>query len=134
MRKIECDECGAILYGSASALTRSGLPSCPCGGEYVIPNLRDRLAVGDPEAIAHVEEVALAEAGQRLERDARRAEREQSSGFTTRAANCGVCGRFKPRPADRCDYCGDEPATFGATAGERREAERIHNRGQGYAA
>jgi hypothetical protein len=45
MRKIHCEACGVILYGSAAALTRSGLPVCGCGERMTVPNLRDRAAV-----------------------------------------------------------------------------------------
>lgn len=42
----------------------------------------------------------------------REAERRQNRGMESRAANCGVCGRFKPRPSAVCDHCGDDPVTF----------------------
>ena len=145
MRKVECSPCGVILYGSTKALTTSGLPVCGCGQEMVLPNLRDRAAVErdtlEAELMAAGRQ-AFNDAARELgwerwtdnpDAEARRAQQEQEHGFTTRACNCAVCGRFKPRPADRCEYCGDEPAVYGGTDGERREAERIHNRGQGYA-
>lgn len=47
-RKIECPECGCILYGSAAALS-PGLPVCSCGTRFEIPNMRDLAAV-DPDA------------------------------------------------------------------------------------
>lgn len=51
MRKIECPDCGLILYAtSAAALARVGLPACACGGAFTVPNLRDRLAV-DPDGL-----------------------------------------------------------------------------------
>lgn len=47
-RKVECDSCGVILYGSAAALA-GGLPTCACGGPFVVAHLAD-LAVIDPDA------------------------------------------------------------------------------------
>lgn len=47
-RKIECPECGCILYGSAAALA-PGLPTCSCGALFELPNVRDLPAV-DPDA------------------------------------------------------------------------------------
>lgn len=47
-RKIECPECGCILYGSAAALA-VGLPTCSCGSTFEIPNMRDLAAI-DPVA------------------------------------------------------------------------------------
>ena len=43
MRKVLCSACGCIVYASAAALTRSGIPSCGCGEPMRIANLRDRL-------------------------------------------------------------------------------------------
>lgn len=44
-RKVHCEGCGVILYGSMAALTRSGLPVCGCGERMQLANLRDRAAV-----------------------------------------------------------------------------------------
>jgi hypothetical protein len=53
-RKIECEGCGAILYGSAATLA-GGLPTCACGGAFIVANLGD-LAVVDPNAFERVRE------------------------------------------------------------------------------
>jgi hypothetical protein len=45
MRKVHCEACGVILYGSRAALQRSGLPSCGCGEPMTLANLRDRAVV-----------------------------------------------------------------------------------------
>ena len=45
LRKVHCELCGVILYASASALQRSGLPTCGCGEPMVLANLRDRAIV-----------------------------------------------------------------------------------------
>ncbi len=47
-----------------------------------------------------------------LEREGRR---EASYGMAKRAP-CGCCGRFKPRPSSRCDYCGDEPVSHNGSS------------------
>jgi hypothetical protein len=45
-RKLLCSGCGFIAYASAGAIGRAGgLPTCGCGGELHLPNLRDRAAV-----------------------------------------------------------------------------------------
>lgn len=46
----------------------------------------------------------------RYERGADQAIRDSRAGIGR--VNCGVCGRFKPRPSSVCDYCGDEPGTY----------------------
>lgn len=60
----------------------------------------------------------------------RRIGREIRSGLggelRTRPIPCFVCGRFKRRPADVCDYCGDDPVTVGGSAED-------FNRNHGYA-
>lgn len=47
--KIECGDCGAILRGSAAALRASGLPTCGCGGAFMVPVLADLERI-DPDA------------------------------------------------------------------------------------
>jgi hypothetical protein len=47
LRKVECGQCGCILYGSAAALSQ-GLPGCACGGSFTVPKLAD-LEVIDPD-------------------------------------------------------------------------------------
>ena len=48
LRKIECADCGCIMYGSAAAIRTAGLPLCACGGPFMVPLLRD-LEVIDPD-------------------------------------------------------------------------------------
>src|SRR5580704_903811 len=67
-RKIHCERCQVILYGSRAALERSGLPFCGCGERMVLANFRDRVAAGDADALAVVD----AEAGAEFERAAQR--------------------------------------------------------------
>jgi hypothetical protein len=55
-RKIECEGCGAILYGSAATIA-SGLPTCACGDPFIVANLGD-LAVIDPDAFEAALELA----------------------------------------------------------------------------
>jgi hypothetical protein len=132
LRKLECPGCGFIARASAGALARSGAPSCGCGDRMEIATLRDRVAVGDPDALAELERCELASAGAQLERAAKREQRENGTGYATRATPCSVCGRFKSRPADVCGHCGDAPARYGATPAETRAMAREHNRGAGY--
>lgn len=44
-RKIHCERCQVILYGSRAALQRSGMPVCGCGERMVIANYRDRAKI-----------------------------------------------------------------------------------------
>jgi len=48
LRKIQCADCGCILYGSAAALRTAGLPQCACSGTFTVPLLRDLEAI-DPD-------------------------------------------------------------------------------------
>lgn len=41
----------------------------------------------------------------------RRMAREAAKGTGGVKRCCQSCGRFKPRPSSRCDYCGDEPVS-----------------------
>lgn len=61
-RKIECDSCGCILRGSASALRLNGLPLCRCGGSFDVPNLADLEHI-DPERFE--ERLNMLRAGER---------------------------------------------------------------------
>lgn len=67
--------------------------------------LRKALLNGDA-TIDEVEELAVEE-WHRL--DHGRKVREYKAKYRTRAINCFSCGRLKSRPADVCDYCGDDP-------------------------
>lgn len=67
-----------------------------------------------------------------MEREDRRIGRERGAaerGLERGQIPCFVCGRFKRRPADVCDYCGDDPVTYNSTAREVAE----FNRAYGYA-
>jgi hypothetical protein len=76
-------------------------------------NAREQLLNGDM-TIDEFEELAIEEF-ERLEYG--RARREfLSRELRSRQINCFVCGRFKKRPADICDYCGDDPVTVGGDA------------------
>jgi hypothetical protein len=46
MRKLQCIDCGLIVYAtSATAIRETGPPTCGCGGAMIVPNLRDRAAI-----------------------------------------------------------------------------------------
>jgi hypothetical protein len=134
MRKLHCD-CGTIAYMSAGAIRAHGAPLCAqCRQPLALAYGADAVAAGREQALRYAverqerrDEQELAEHGLKVEREAKRAERADLSGFKTRAANCQVCGRFKSKPADECDYCGDIPTTVGEDA-------RRYNRAYGYAA
>ncbi len=42
LRKTQCLQCGAILYGSTKALKASVGMTCGCGGRFEISNAEDR--------------------------------------------------------------------------------------------
>jgi hypothetical protein len=118
--KLVCSAgCGFIARATRGALERHGMPVCGCGAELELEC--EQLAAADS-----------ARAGLELERvsvaAARRDTREQSSGYRTGACNCASCGRFKPKPADVCEYCGDEPAPYSSAdpQRERREYDQAH--------
>jgi hypothetical protein len=50
MRKAECSACGFIVYASAAAYTRAGMPTCGCGEAMALANLRD-IAELEPERL-----------------------------------------------------------------------------------
>lgn len=86
--------------------------------------LRQRLLSGDIER-AEVEDLAVDEY-HRLEHGRALRQSRKETELDTRPIPCFVCGHFKRRPADVCDYCGDDPVTYGGDA-------RDFNRGYGYA-
>ncbi len=45
MRKVHCPLCGVIVYASAGALKRSGMPTCGCGEPLQLANMRDRAVI-----------------------------------------------------------------------------------------
>lgn len=51
---------------------------------------------------------------------------EVERGLERRSFPCLSCGRFKSKPADRCDFCGDEPVSHNGD-------EHEFNRAYGYA-
>jgi hypothetical protein len=95
--------------------------------------IRARLADGEL-TIEDVQDLALEqyqlEHGRRALREAKAAEREAG---TTRAIPCFVCGRFKRRPADRCDWCGDDPVSVDTGTADQHASRQNFNRGYGYA-
>jgi hypothetical protein len=64
--KIQCDQCGIILRGSAAAL-RAGLPVCACGGSFGLTSLADVERV-DPDTF----EQTVNSLGQRAHTEAMR--------------------------------------------------------------
>jgi hypothetical protein len=120
--RLECQSCGFICRASAGALERSGRPSCGCGaGPLALTS----------ELEAHELECEESAQRERLEvRRYRAHEREQSSGYETHAYRCDGCGRYRSRPADRCEYCGDSKAVYGPD--EQRDRREV-NRAYGYA-
>jgi hypothetical protein len=105
--RLECPQCGLICRTTRGALARGSLTCCGVPLEVDAPADDDTRAAGDA-----------------LERLAARALRDDSSGYTSRAANCGVCGRFKSRPSDVCGFCGDEPTQYGSGRAERAGYDR----------
>jgi len=89
-------------------------------------DLRRRLMAGEV-TVEDVQQLAYEDWRAQEER---RIGREIRSGLggelRTRPIPCFVCGRFKRRPADVCDYCGDDPVTVGGSAED-------FNRNHGYA-
>lgn len=56
-----------------------------------------------------------------------RLRQEHARGFRTSRIPCFVCGRLKNRPADICDFCGDDPVTYGGDAQEFNRAYGFEN-------
>jgi hypothetical protein len=119
--KLVCSAgCGFIARATRGALERSGMPVCGCGAELELES--EQLASADgARGELELERISVAAA--------RREQREQSSGYRTGACNCASCGRFKARPADVCEYCGDDPAPYGR---DRAREQREYDQGRGY--
>lgn len=107
-RKVHCVACGVILYGSRTALQRSGLPVCGCGEKMTLANLRDRALVEwdtlETELVLYGREAydaAMRELGYPVERVAR----VQRSGLVQHRCEASGCHKFSA--AHYCDDCKD---------------------------
>jgi hypothetical protein len=102
--------------------------------------IRKQLLEGDM-TVEHAERLAEEE-WNRLEqiRETKEAERERHERYNTRSVNCSVCGRFKRKPADICDYCGNTPvggvnyAGGLSDGGDFQDRQRAYNLAHGYEA
>jgi hypothetical protein len=94
--------------------------------------IRQRLLNGDM-TIEEAEWWADEEYAKKAYRRAAREQAEDERGFRRRHTPCFVCGRFKRRPADVCDYCGDDPVSVDTGSIDRRASEEAFNRSYGYA-
>lgn len=92
-------------------------------------NIRQRLQAGEL-TVSDVEDMAIEEWNTRHNRQLMREAKRQE--LRTKAIPCFHCGRLKPRPADICDYCGDDPVTVDVGQPNRAAMEAAFNRGYGY--
>lgn len=75
--------------------------------------LRARILDGElsiDDAVEMMQERAIFEDNRRIERDL---DAQRDYGYKRRPIPCFSCGRLKRRPADVCEYCGDDPVPLG---------------------
>lgn len=100
-RKLLCGSCGFICYATAGAIERAGgLPSCACGSQLEVPNLRDRLAI-EPDAVER--ELFDAGAAEAFARGASAVEAENAGRVRWNEAmrEIGASALILPPPAKR---------------------------------
>lgn len=81
-----------------------------------------RSLIAGETTIEDVTELAEKELAARNGRRYERLRHEHERGFRTGAFPCFICGKFKRRPADVCNYCGDDPVTYRGSAEEFNRA------------
>lgn len=81
-----------------------------------------RALIAGETSIEDVTELAERELTGLMDRRGDRARLEGNRGLRQGSFSCFVCGRFKRRPSDICDNCGDDPVTYGGDAGAFDEA------------
>jgi hypothetical protein len=122
-RKFECPECGFMARCSARAIERAGgLPRCACGGQTILPNLRDRAAVEwdalEAELVSYgrdAYDAAMRELGYAGMVEPRT--RPAGSGLVQRRCEASGCHKFS---AGR--FCSEHEHERPAMAPERRRA------------
>lgn len=86
-----------------------------------------RIALRDGDVtIDEIEDLAATELQRRYDARSERKRAADERGLRRKPFPCFVCGRFKRRPADVCDTCGDDPVSHHGDAHE-------FNRAYGYA-
>lgn len=56
LRRLECADCGAVIYLTFAQAERFGLPTCACGGSFAPDDLELAVALGlDSPAVAEYE-------------------------------------------------------------------------------
>lgn len=111
-------------WPSRARLAAQALSGAPDGtidapaGEELLPGLANVIGARAPLTMDDAEEFVYQ---RKQEKKAKRAEVESRHGFASRA-NCGVCGRYKPAPADICPHCGDAPLQHNGDAHEFNRA------------
>jgi hypothetical protein len=93
LRKVDCPECGCILYMSRKWIAE-GTPTCACGARMQsVDELRDQRELDEWRA--------------REERAAKRGERRSRPG--AKRAQCEHCAGFLVHDRDTCSACGHVP-------------------------
>jgi hypothetical protein len=105
-RKASCPGCGFIVYASASAYTRTGMPTCGCGTPMELANLRDVVAI-EPERLEGLSEKAFNAAMRELGfTDMIRAKQPPRWSQQPQCANDG-CSRFRKTGERLCAPCAE---------------------------
>ncbi len=108
LRKIQCADCGCILYGSAAALRTAGLPQCACGGAFTVPLLRD-LEVIDPDGFEQLLAMLSRSAHTQVMRELGYTDaiEKRSPPRRTRQPQCSNdgCSRFRAYGERYCPTC-----------------------------